>query len=110
MKLNQVDTNLPVKRENFAKFADLIKNQIDHGGDKYASSEQKEFTDLICEAFPGESGVDWVLGTCLKYLGRYRNFGREKDLLKIAAYCYILWLKGGFHKTTSHDEDTTKEG
>lgn len=106
------NTNIKVKQENFKKFSQLIENQFNHGGDKYSGNEEKEFTDLICEAFHGDSEtqVEWVLGTCMKYLGRYKNFGREKDLLKVATYMYIVWLKGGFHLQKDHDEDTTKNG
>lgn len=104
------NTGIEIKREYFSIFADLIRNQFWHGGEKYKLGEDKEFTDAICEAFPGMSGVDWVLGTCMKYLGRYKNFGREKDLLKVATYMYLLWLKGGFHLKEVHDEDTHRDG
>ncbi len=96
--------------ENFYEFFKFIANQFKHGGDKYKLDGNKEFTDLICEAFPGETGVDWILGTCMKYLGRYKNFGREKDLFKVATYMYIVWLKGGFFNKVSHDEDTERSG
>jgi len=106
MNLNKCDTNLETKQKYIETFFNLIRNQNNHGGEKYKLSDTKEFTDVICECFGGESGVDWVLGTMMKYLGRYKNFGREKDLLKVAQYCYILWLKGGFHlQEGSHDED-----
>lgn len=101
-------TNLEMKVEHFDKFAELIKNQFIHGGSKYKGNGKEEFTDLICRSFPGESGVDWVLGTCMKYLGRYKNFQREKDLLKVATYMYILWLKAGSHLKEEHDEDVKK--
>ena len=105
---NYYNTTVEVKREHFDKFIELVRNQFEHGGDKYKGNSQKEFTDLICESFPGESGVDFVLSTCMKYLGRYKNFGREKDLLKVGCYMYILWLKGGFHLIQQHDEDVKK--
>jgi len=105
MNLNKENTNIKQKKEHFNKFVKLIKNQLTHGGSKYKLNDEKEFTDGICECFPGETGVDWILGTIMKYLGRYKNFGREKDLLKIATYCYLLWIKGGFHKQHKHDED-----
>ena len=108
MNLSKCNTTIETKKINFPKFAELIGNQFNHGGDKYKLNDSKEFTDQICETFPGDSGVDWVLGTMMKYLGRYKNFGREKDLLKIATYCYILWLKGGFHLEENHDEDIRK--
>ena len=109
MKLDKACTTVKQKKKYWHEFIELIKNQWWHGGDKYMLNEEKEFTDQICETFPGETGVDWVLGTCMKYLGRYKNFGREKDLLKVACYMYILWLKAGFHLSKKHDEDVKKE-
>lgn len=105
------NTNTKVKQEHFPKFVKLIEAQFNHGGDKYKSNGgEEEFTDLICRAFPGESGVDWIMGTCMKYLGRYKNFGREKDLLKVATYMYIAWVKGGYHMAETHDDDTNRDG
>jgi hypothetical protein len=106
------NTGLETKRENFQKFAELLVNQWNHGGDKYCleGQEDKEFTDLVCEVAPGKSGVDWVMQTIVKYCGRFINFGREKDLLKIATYAYIAWLKKGYHLRDAHDEDVSKEG
>lgn len=106
---SKCNTGIETKRKYFPSFVGLVKSQFWHGGDKYKLSEEKEFTDAICEAFPGDSGVDWVLGTCMKYMGRFKNFGREKDLLKVATYMYILWLKGGFHLKENHDEDIFKK-
>ena len=102
------NTGIIAKRENWAKFAELIENQFKHGGEKYLLDNQKdkEFTDLVCEVSPGKTGFDWVLQTCVKYIGRYINFQRERDLLKIATYCYIAWLKAGHHLECDHDEDT----
>ena len=108
MIFNKHNTTIDVKQQHFAKFAELIENQFKFGGTKYQLNDSKEFTDQICETFPGDTGVDWVLGTCMKYLGRYKNFGQEKDLLKVATYCYILWLKNGFHLVEKHNEDVQK--
>jgi len=106
------NTGLDVKRDNFDKFAKLIGNQFNHGGEKYSLKGQadKEFTDLVCEISPGKTGADWILQTMVKYVGRFLNFEREKDLLKIATYCYILWLKMGFHLSEEHDEDVKRDG
>jgi len=110
MKQKIYNTSIKQKRDNFEKFSNLIRDQFEHGGEKYALLEDKEFTDIICEFVPGDTGVDWVLGTVLKYLGRFKNFQREKDLLKISTYCYIMWLKMGCHLKQEHDEDTKREG
>lgn len=107
--LDKYFTNIDQKKKHFPKFIELIKNQFWHGGSKYRAKRDKEFTDILCEAFPGRTGIEGVLWTMGKYLGRYNNYGREKDLLKVATYCYILWLKGGFHLVEEHEEDTDKE-
>lgn len=103
-------TTVRVKQENFDKFAQLISNQFNHGGDKYKlpGFADREATDVISSVFGGASEFDWVLGTMMKYLFRFKNFHREKDLLKIATYCYILWLKQGNHLKENADEDTNK--
>jgi hypothetical protein len=104
------NTTVEVKSQYFDKFAALIGNQFRHGGDKYKLKgfPDREATDVISSVFGGESEFDWVLGTMMKYLLRFKNFEREKDLLKIATYCYILWLKQGNHVKSTADEDTNK--
>jgi hypothetical protein len=105
------NTNTKTKRENWPKFEELIRNQFEHGGDKYnLGNHDKEITDLICELSPGKTGFDWIFQTIVKYCGRYLNFQREKDLLKIATFAYIAWLKAGYHLNDIHDEDTKREG
>lgn len=106
------NTTVDIKREHWVKFAELMSNQFNHGGDKYKipGFEDREATDIISAVFGGTDQNDWVLGTMMKYLFRFKNFKREKDLLKIATYCYILWLKNGFHLNQNHDEDTNKSG
>lgn len=106
------NTGIETKRKYFEKFIQLIRNQFWHGGEKYLleGQENKEFTDLVCEVSPGKTGFDWILQTIVKYCGRYINFQREKDLLKIATYAYIAWLKSGAHLKEAHDEDTNQCG
>lgn len=105
-------TTVQVKRDNWNKFAYLIANQFEFGGEKYALQgfNDREATDVISSVFGGKSEFDWVLGTMMKYLFRFKNFEREKDLLKIATYCYILWLKQGNHLNEKHDTDTSSNG
>lgn len=80
--------------ELLSTFNDLIKDQFVYGGKKYASTnDKKEATDCLFDAH----GYTWLVGTVDKYTYRYSNLARERDLLKIATYMYILWLKRGFH-------------
>lgn len=99
------NTDVKTKRENWPVFEKMIRNQFEEGGKKYELTNGKEITDWVCELNPGDTGADWILGTMAKYIGRFRNYHREKDLLKIATYCFILWLKMGFHLTEEHDQD-----
>ncbi len=101
-------TTSAVKAANWHKFAALIENQFKFGGEKYALQgfDDREATDVISSVFGGKSEFDWILGTMMKYIFRFKNFEREKDLLKIATYCYILWLKQGNHLNENHDTDT----
>lgn len=105
-------TTVETKAKHFEKFAALIGDQFKHGGTKYAlvGFSDMEATDLICKLWeePGVDEVKWILKTMLKYLFRFRNFNREKDLLKIATYCYIIWLKMGWHLGETHDTDTVR--
>lgn len=75
-------------------FKELIKDQFMYGGKKYGlnTDSTRESTDILFD----EHGKNWLFGTIDKYTYRYKNLGREKDLLKIATYMYIIWLKRGF--------------
>lgn len=79
----------------FADFNVFIKNQMAYGSKKYAKTDQKEATDVLFDAH----GFSWLIGTVDKYTERYLNLARERDMLKIPAYSYIIWLKRGFHKS-----------
>jgi hypothetical protein len=78
---------------NLDVFVDLVRKQFEYGGKKYALDNARESTDELFDKF----SFKWLLGTMCKYLYRWKNLRREKEPLKIACYCYILWLKRGFH-------------
>ncbi len=78
--------------KKFDKFTELILNQFEYGGKKYSFNEQKECTDILFDKY----GKNWLIGTINKYTFRYNNLKRERDLLKISTYMYIIWLKRGF--------------
>ena len=80
------------QRKELDQFNELIRNQFQYGGKKYGLNDVRESTDELFEAH----GKAWLFGTMDKYCYRFHNLERERDLLKIACYCYILWLKKGF--------------
>jgi hypothetical protein len=83
------------------KFIELVRDQFTYGGKKYALSQERESTDVLFD----RHGKNWLIGTIDKYTFRYQNLARERDLLKIACYMYILWLKRGFHIMSSGIND-----
>jgi hypothetical protein len=84
-------------KDSYNKFFFLIADQFTYGGKKYAlaTSDTRESTDMLFD----KHGKNWLIGTMDKYTYRYSNLARERDLLKIACYCYIMWLKRGYHIT-----------
>lgn len=105
------NTNPQVKAKYWPKFAALIEGQFKFNGlEKYKLQgfSDREATDIISSVFGGERQDQWILGTILKYLFRYNNLHREKDLLKMSTYLYLLWIKSGYHLQGNHDTDTKR--
>jgi len=90
-----VNTSLTQKIEKWPEFVAACKSQWECGGTRYALTEDKEFTDLVCEA----AGNEWIAGTIIKYCGEVINTRRadedvpEVNFFKIAVYAFIWWLK-----------------
>jgi hypothetical protein len=80
--------------ESRQAFNKLIIDQFAYGGQKYKSdSVQKEATDILFDTH----GYRWLIGTIDKYTFRFKNLQRERDLLKVGTYMYLIWLKRGYH-------------
>ena len=75
------------------QFVELIEDQFTYGGKKYGLNANRESTDVLFD----RHGKNWLFGTVDKYTFRYSNLKRERDILKIATYMFIIWLKRGFH-------------
>lgn len=90
-----MNTSIKLKRKLWPEFVKHCESQWCQGGERYALTEDKEFTDLVCEV----AGNEWILGNIVKYVGEIVNakkFGDkvpEVDLFKIAVYAFIYWLK-----------------
>jgi len=86
------DTNTEVKEKYLPLFENLIKEQLMGGAKKYAQSEKREWTDLICDAVGTKQ---FIVGNILKYAGRILNGDprEEVDTSKIATYAFLLWVK-----------------
>jgi hypothetical protein len=109
-KVHTYNTTADINKKHWKQFVKLMESLLLHGGSKYNlhGFEEMEATDVISRIFGGEDEYDWLLGTMMKYLLRFKNFHREKDLLKVSTYCYILWIKQGNHLKTEHDTDTKR--
>jgi|Deesub1362A_J573_1020465.scaffolds.fasta_scaffold00107_62 hypothetical protein len=90
-----MNTSVKLKAKFWPTFIKACESQWKCGGQRYALTEDKEFTDLICEAV----GEDWIGGNIMKYTGEIINAKKagekpqEVNFFKIAVYAFIWWLK-----------------
>ena len=83
------------KPTRFEEFTRLMKQLAVDGSNKYAGAEAngKEAIDIIPDVMGEEGYVHFVLGDLLKRIIRFKNQRRERDLIKIALWTYLLWMK-----------------
>lgn len=86
-----MNTSIKQKKELWPKFIQASQSQWLGGGNRYALTEDKEFTDLVCEA----AGNKWIGGTIIKYVGEIINSKQkpEVNFFKIAVYAFLWWIK-----------------
>ena len=76
--------------EELEKWFDIIVKQFTHGSQKYTFFDEFDYTDVLRYADP-----NWVSVTIQKYVRRFEVEAREKDLIKMATYAYIVWIQDG---------------
>jgi hypothetical protein len=86
-----MNTSIKQKKELWPRFVKACESQWMCGGDRYALGENKEFTDLVCEA----TGNQWIGGNIIKYIGEIINTEPkpEVNFFKVAVYAFIWWIK-----------------
>jgi len=90
-----MNTSIAQKEQFWPDFVRACESQWRCGGKRYALTNDKEFTDLVCEAV----GNEWIAGNIIKYAGEIVNTKRadglitEVNFFKIAVYAFIWWLK-----------------
>jgi DNA-directed RNA polymerase subunit RPC12/RpoP len=86
-----MNTTVKLKEKYWPEFIAACESQWRGGGERYALSEDKEFTDLVCEV----AGNVWIGGTMAKYIGELINSNPkpEVNFFKLATYAFLWWLK-----------------
>lgn len=86
-----MNTSIKLKKSYWPKFIKACESQWIGGGERYRLSENKESTDLVCEAVENK----WIGGNIIKYVMEIINTTPrpEVDFFKIAVYAFIWWLK-----------------
>ena len=93
--------DIPRKLKEFEDFVVHMSNVILQGTDKYTGAEKDTAETIdIMPMMVGKKGyIDFVICDITKRLLRFRNDARERDLVKIAVWCYLLYSflqkKGG---------------
>jgi len=110
-----MNTSIKQKKRHWITFIRACKSQWVGGGKRYALTEDKEHTDVVCEV----AGNQWIGGNIIKYVGeiintkKYDGVAPEVNFFKIAVYAFIWWLKelGNFtqrDKGEEFDQNVTK--
>jgi len=86
-----MNTSIKQKKELWPQFVKACESQWACGGERYALGEDKEFTDLICEAFSNDFCGEQIM----KHLGELKNTNPKTEVgfFKIAVWAFIWWLK-----------------
>lgn len=86
-----MNTSIKQKKEFWPGFVKACESQWMCGGDRYALTADKEFTDLICEAV----GNNFCASQILKQTGELTNVNPKPEVsfYKIAVWAFIWWLK-----------------
>lgn len=85
-----MNTSIKQKKELWPEFVKACESQWRGGGERYALGEDKEFTDLICEAVK-----DFCAGQIMKQTGELINTDPKTEVgfFKIAVWAFIWWIK-----------------
>lgn len=99
------ENEIPNKLDYFDDFTNHMKNILLQGTDKYTGAEKdKAETIDIMPQVVGEKGyIDFIICDIIKRLIRFRNDKRERDIIKISVWCYLL-LKY-LHKTSKQKNE-----
>ncbi len=92
-QLNVTEKEIPKKMSYFNEFIEHMKAVILQGTQKYTGAEKdKAETIDIMPMVVGEQGyLDFIICDVLKRLIRFRNDRRERDLVKIAVWMYLIY-------------------
>ena len=87
--------SFPYKLCRFKEFTQLMKEMALKGIEKRSEAEllKKETEDSIPDAPGAERHINFVLEDLVKKIIRFRNQRREKDLVNLALWAYLLWMR-----------------
>ena len=76
------------------EYFDLVEREFDCYNLNHQSHDDGiELIDTLLK----EYGNQWLAGTMGKHYFDYVKTKNKNNLIKICAYCYLVWLKRGFH-------------
>jgi len=90
-----MEEDIPQKLARFEEYTKLMKKVALQGTDKYtgAEADTKETIDIIPDVLGEEGYIHHVLGDLVKRIIRFKNERRERDLVKMALWTYLLWMR-----------------
>ena len=86
------EKEIPNKLKYFDEFCKHMKDIMLQGSDKYAGAnkDKSETIDIMPQVVGFNGYISFVICDILKRLIRFKNDERQRDLVKIAVWCYLL--------------------
>lgn len=85
--------NPPHKLVRFKEFTQLMRTLALREIEKYSKAHKKESKDVIPNTLGDERHIHFVLEDLVKKIIRFRNQRKERDLVQLALWTYLLWMR-----------------
>jgi len=85
--------SFPYKLCRFKEFTQLMKEMALKGIEKRSEGLKKDPKDAIPNTPGDERHINFVLEDLVKKIIRFRNQRSENDMVKLALWSYLLWMK-----------------
>ncbi len=85
--------NFPHKLVRFKEFTELMRKLALQQIEKYSEAHKKESVDVIPDPIGDERHINFALEDLVKKIIRFRNQRSENDMVKLALWAYLLWMK-----------------
>ena len=85
--------NFPHNLLRFKEFTELMRKLALQQMENYSKAHKKGSVDVIPDPIGDERHINFALEDLVKKIIRFKNQRRENDMVKLALWAYLLWMK-----------------